>query len=125
MVIIEEISIKNYRVLQNVTLKGIQPFSIFLGPNGSGKTTFFDVIGFLSDCLTTNVRKALDNRGRFQEVISRNAKKQEIEIVIKYREKTKQLLNANIMESKPLDLDVTQLLNCQYYGVQTFRFGRD
>jgi len=90
MAIIEEISIKNYQVLQNVTLKGIQSFSVFLGPNGSGKTTFFDVIGFLSDCLTTNVRKALDNRGKFQEVISRNAKKQEIEIVIKYREKAKQ-----------------------------------
>ncbi len=38
------------------------------------------------------MRKALDNRGRFQEVISRNAKKQEIEIVIKYREKAKQPL---------------------------------
>ncbi|MEK8022013.1 MAG: AAA family ATPase [Candidatus Parabeggiatoa sp.] len=90
MLTIEEISIKNYRVLQNVTLKGIQPFSVFLGPNGSGKTTFFDVIGFLSDCLSTNVRKALDNRGRFQEVISRNAKTQEIEIIIKYREWARQ-----------------------------------
>jgi len=90
MAAIEEISIKNYGVLQNIALKGIQSFSVFLGPNGSGKTTFFDVIGFLSDCLTTNVRKALDNRGRFQEVISRDAKKQEIEIVIKYREKAKQ-----------------------------------
>jgi predicted ATPase len=90
MATIEEISIKNYSVLQNVTLKGIQSFSVFLGPNGSGKTTFFDVIGFLSDCLTTNVRQALDNRGRFQEVISRDAKKPEIEFVIKYREKAKQ-----------------------------------
>ncbi|MEN8220646.1 MAG: AAA family ATPase [Pseudomonadota bacterium] len=89
MATIEEISIKNYRVLQNVTLKGIQSFSVFLGPNGSGKTTFFDVIGFLSDCLTTNVRKALENRGRFQEVISRHAKKPEIEIIIKYREKAR------------------------------------
>lgn len=44
MAIIEEISIKNYRVLRKVTLKGIQPFSVFLGPNGSGKTTFFEVI---------------------------------------------------------------------------------
>lgn len=90
MATIEEISIKNYRVLRNVTLKGIQPFSIFLGANGSGKTTFFDVIGFLFDCLTTNVRKALDSRGRFQEVISRNAKTQDIEIIIKYREQAKQ-----------------------------------
>lgn len=86
MATIEQISVKNYRVLQNVTLKDIKAFSIFLGPNGSGKTTFFDVIGFLSDCLTTNVRKALEKRGRFQEVISRDSKSQEIEIVIKYRE---------------------------------------
>ncbi|MHC5936557.1 AAA family ATPase [Nostoc sp.] len=83
---IEEISVKNYRVLQDVTLKDIRPFSVFLGLNGSGKTTFFDVIGFLSDCLTTNVRKALEKRGRFQEVISRDCQGQEIEILIKYRE---------------------------------------
>jgi predicted ATPase len=86
---IEQISVKNYRVLQNVNLKEIQPFSVFLGPNGSGKTTFFDVLGFLSDCLTTNVRKALEKRGRFQEVISREARIQEIEISIKYREANK------------------------------------
>ncbi|MBJ7296677.1 MAG: AAA family ATPase [Dolichospermum sp.] len=89
MATIEEISVKNYRVLQNITLKDIKPFSVFLGPNGSGKTTFFDVIGFLSDCLTTNVKKALEKRGRFQEVISRDCGGQEIEIVIKYREARK------------------------------------
>ena len=89
MATIEEISVKNYRVLQNITLKDIKPFSVFLGPNGSGKTTFFDVIGFLSDCLTTNVKKALEKRGRFQEVISRDCGGQEIEIVIIYRENKK------------------------------------
>jgi len=117
MAIIEEISIKNYRVLQNVTLKGIQSFSIFLGPNGSGKTTFFDVIGFLYDCLTTNVRKALDNRGRFQEVISRNAKKQEIEIVIRYREKAK----------KPIityTLAITQEKNTPVVSKETLQWRR-
>ena len=89
MATIEEISVKNYRVLQNITLKDIKPFSVFLGPNGSGKTTFFDVIGFLSDCLTTNVKKALEKRGRFQEVISRDCGEDEIEIVIIYRENKK------------------------------------
>jgi predicted ATPase len=86
---IEKISVKNYRVLQDITLKDIKAFSVFLGPNGSGKTTFFDVIGFLSDCLTTNVRKALEKRGRFSEVISRDCKSQEIEIAIQYRENSK------------------------------------
>lgn len=90
MATIEEISIKNYRVLQNVTLKGLQSGCVFLGPNGSGKTTFFDVISFLSDCLATNVYKALEKRGQFKEVISRHAKQQIIEIAIKYREGAKQ-----------------------------------
>jgi predicted ATPase len=90
MVTIEEISIKNYRVLQNVTLTGLQSSSVFLGANGSGKTTFFEVIDFLSDCVATNVDKALQNRGRFNEVISRHAKQQQIFIAIKYREKPTQ-----------------------------------
>jgi predicted ATPase len=97
MATIEEISVKNYRVLQNITLKDIKPFSVFLGPNGSGKTTFFDVIGFLSDCLTTNVKKALEKRGRFQEVISRDCGGQEIEIVIKYREARKAIRQSPII----------------------------
>ncbi|WP_442943947.1 AAA family ATPase [Nostoc sp.] len=66
---IEEISVKNYRVLQNITLKDIKPFSVFLGPNGSGKTTFFDVIGFLSDCLIANVVQYLADE--HQETLSK------------------------------------------------------
>ena len=42
------------------------------GQNGVGKTTFFDVFGFLHDCLTGNVQSALSSRGSFQEVISRD-----------------------------------------------------
>ena len=83
---IEQIAIANYRVLQNVTLKGIQPFSVFLGANGSGKTTFIDAIGFLHDCLVTNTGQALEKRGGFAEVISRGATRPEIEISLQYRE---------------------------------------
>jgi len=43
-----------------------------VGANGSGKSTLFDVFGFfLHDCLKSNVRHALDKRGRFAEVLSR------------------------------------------------------
>lgn len=83
---IEQIAIANYRVLQNATLKGIQPFSVFLGANGSGKTTFIDAIGFLHDCLATNTRQALEKRGGFAEVISRGATRPEIAISLQYRE---------------------------------------
>lgn len=57
---------------------------ILVGANGTGKTTFFDVFGFLHDCLTGNVRSALDKRGRFQEVRSRGSSGN-ILIEIQYR----------------------------------------
>ncbi len=60
--------------------------AVFLGPNGSGKSTFFDVFGFLSDILQTNVNIAINRRGGFQEVISRNTPTTEkIKFEIKFR----------------------------------------
>ncbi len=85
MPFIESITIKNYKLLQNVTLHDLQPLNVILGPNGTGKSTLFDVFGFLADCLQTNVRKALESRGRFQEVRSRGADGP-IEFTLKYRE---------------------------------------
>jgi predicted ATPase len=79
------ITIKNYRALKNVTFNDLQPLTVVLGPNGCGKSTFFDVFGFLADCLQTNVRKALEPRGRFAEVRSREAKGP-ISFMIQYRE---------------------------------------
>jgi predicted ATPase len=45
--------------------------AVFVGKNGVGKTTFFDVFGFLHDALNSNIRAALQKRGGFGEVISR------------------------------------------------------
>jgi predicted ATPase len=43
------------------------------------------VFGFLHDCLKGNVRQALDSRGRFREVLSRDALDDTILIEIQYR----------------------------------------
>jgi predicted ATPase len=56
-----------------------------VGANGSGKSTLFDVFGFLHDCLKGTVRQALDKRGRFREVLSREADGDTILIEIQYR----------------------------------------
>ncbi|MEO3945777.1 AAA family ATPase [Gorillibacterium sp. CAU 1737] len=85
MPFIEQIIIKNYKLLQNVTLTDLQPINVVLGPNGTGKSTLFDVFGFLAECLQSNVRKALESRGRFHEVRSRNSDGP-ISFTIKYRE---------------------------------------
>jgi predicted ATPase len=59
--------------------------AVVVGANGSGKSTLFDVFGFLHDCLIGNVRQALDKRGRFREVLSRDSDSDTILIEIQYR----------------------------------------
>lgn len=67
-------------------MQDIPKFCIIVGANGSGKSTLFDVFGFLKDCLVFNVKQALQARGGFQEVISREADSGEsIELEIKFR----------------------------------------
>ena len=68
---IESIRLKNFKAFRDVHLRDIPSFLVVVGANGSGKSTLFDVFGFLHDCLKTNVRQALDKRGRFGEVLSR------------------------------------------------------
>ena len=82
---IESIRLKNYKVFRDVHLKDIPSFLVVVGANGSGKSTLFDVFGFLHDCLKGNVRQALDSRGRFREVLSRDAQDDTILIEIQYR----------------------------------------
>ena len=82
---IESIRLKNFKVFRDVELKNIPPFLVVVGANGSGKSTLFDVFGFLHDCLRGTVRQALDKRGRFREVISRDALGDSILIEIQYR----------------------------------------
>ena len=44
---LESLHIKNYRALRDVKLKQIRSLSVFLGANGSGKSTIFDVFALL------------------------------------------------------------------------------
>lgn len=83
---IESIKIHNYKVLKDVEVKDISNMAVFLGKNGVGKTTFFDVFDFLHDCLIGNVKTALARRGGFNEVISRN-QEGTIDFEIKFRAK--------------------------------------
>ena len=81
---IESLEIHNYKVFRNVTIKDLPNMAVFLRKNGVGKTTFFDVFGFLHDCLNSNVKAALAKRGGFKEVLSRD-QSGDISFVIKFR----------------------------------------
>jgi len=69
---IESIVLKNFKAFKKVEMKNIPSFCIVVGANGTGKSTLFDVFGFLKDALTDNVQIALSKRGGFKEVRSRD-----------------------------------------------------
>jgi predicted ATPase len=70
---IEKLRIRNFKVFRDAEIRDLPNMCVFLGANGSGKTTLFDVFGFLSSALRHNVRYALNQRGGFREVFSRDS----------------------------------------------------
>ena len=84
---IESIKIQNFKAFKDVEMADIPRFCVLIGANGTGKTTFFDVFGFLKDCLVYDVRKALQVRGGFNEVLSKGCDHRElIYIELKFRQ---------------------------------------
>jgi predicted ATPase len=81
---IEKIRIRNFKVYQDTEIRDLPNLCVFLGANGAGKSTLFEVFGFLSDALKNNVKTALNRRGGYKEVYSRNGKG-DIEFEIKFR----------------------------------------
>lgn len=67
------IHLTNFKMFRDVKLDRMTRYAVFVGANGAGKTSFFDVFGFLKDCLQQNVRAALAKRGGFREVLCRAA----------------------------------------------------
>ncbi|NIA31128.1 MAG: AAA family ATPase [Actinobacteria bacterium] len=82
---IESIRIVNFKMLKNAVMVDIPKLCVIVGANGSGKTTFFDVFGFLKDCLTFNVRHAIQKRGGYDELVSRGSENQELQIELQFR----------------------------------------
>jgi predicted ATPase len=66
-------------------MEGIPPFCVVVGANGTGKSTFFQVFGFLKDCLTYNVGSAIQSRGGYHELVSRGREHENISIELQFR----------------------------------------
>ncbi len=84
---IESIRLKNFKSFRDAELTELPNFCVIVGANGTGKSTIFQVFGFLRDAMTSNVNVALAKLGGsrgFREVRSRNSKGP-IEIELKFR----------------------------------------
>jgi len=93
---IEGIRVQNFRGLKDITLGRIDnksksepltPMTVVIGKNGVGKSTLFDVFGFLADALKFGVEEACDLRGRggFEKIRSQG-QTGAIEITIDYKD---------------------------------------
>lgn len=82
---IEGLHVKNFRTFQDVRFSPLPSLAVFVGANGTGKSSLFDIFKFLQDALTHNVRTALQLRGGFEELRSRG-QEGPISIEIDFRE---------------------------------------
>jgi len=85
---IESLRLKNFKAFKDAEMTALPNFCVFVGANGTGKSTIFSVFGFLRDAMASNVNAALAKLGGskgFQEVRSRNASGP-IEIELKFRD---------------------------------------
>jgi predicted ATPase len=67
---IKSVEITNFKSLADVRVE-LEPFTVFVGPNASGKSNFIDALAFVQDCLANSVEAALNRRGGWRHVINR------------------------------------------------------
>jgi predicted ATPase len=72
-----------YRCLRDIS-QPLEPFQVLVGPNASGKTTFLDTIGFLSDLVRDGLDAAIGNRtANFEDLVwQRSAEANSLEIAV-------------------------------------------
>jgi len=67
---IEQVSIRNYKSLKNLSLK-MEPFMVFVGPNNSGKSNILDAFRFLADLMRDHdFQGGIRKRGGSKQIVS-------------------------------------------------------
>jgi predicted ATPase len=64
---IRQIQIKNYKSIADATVE-LEPFTVLVGLNGSGKSNFIDAISFVQECISESIELAFKNRGGVRSV---------------------------------------------------------
>lgn len=60
---LEAIRLKNFKAFKDAELRDVPRMCVLVGANGTGKSTLFNVFGFLKDALTEDVHVALTRLG--------------------------------------------------------------
>ena len=66
-----QLRLKNFKMFRDVVINDIPPLAVFVGANGTGKSTLCESFQFLRDSLTHNIPHALRKHGNFEELRTR------------------------------------------------------
>lgn len=104
---IETISIKGFRRLQNIELE-MRNLTVMIGANGSGKTSFLDVMSVLAASASGNLQNILQLKGGLNEILTRG-KAQELEIAVSMQILERQSLNYSLnLSTKGLSYQIRE-----------------
>ena len=73
---IRRLKIENFKSIDSLEVKGLAPFSVFAGANGSGKSNFFDALDFVGLFVRGGIEIALGGHGAWQISIRLSARAQ-------------------------------------------------
>ncbi len=92
----------NFRCLR-YTRQPLGGFHILVGPNASGKTTFLDIISFLSELVSNGIEEAINNRTSTFEDLLWKGKGDKFEIAIEAKIPSNIALKLSL-QNRPFDL---------------------
>jgi predicted ATPase len=71
---VRRVRVRNYRSIADCDVT-LEPLTVLLGFNASGKTNFLDTLRFVSDALETSPAQAADRRGGLEVLLHRTAER--------------------------------------------------
>jgi len=79
----ENLSVKGFRRLQDINLE-MRDLTVMIGANGSGKTSFLDVMSIIGASANGKLNDALQTKGGLNEILTRGkAKRLEISLLVR------------------------------------------
>jgi predicted ATPase len=80
---IKELKIKGYKSIGEITLHSPNPFNVFVGANGAGKSNIFEALEFFNYCNSFEIEEALRLFGNFNDIRHQNLTSENDEINLK------------------------------------------
>ena len=70
---IQSVLVENFKAINNAVSFPLQPFTVFIGNNGTGKSSVIEALKLLQDAVTISLDEAFRNWGGLDKICNYNA----------------------------------------------------